>query len=199
VDGTPEIRIMMQKSGQEGQTRSRRGITLIETLVLVTGVAVMLGLCAVTIQLLLRLHADSQARVNSTTVLERLARQLREDAHVSESARLGTLVAKATDGRTTLTFSVKATHSISYVVGEHKVARDETILGKRIRHESYSLERGQAARFQLFDESGHRMVALRLSHEPGKSGAEPLSPLEVVASLGKHRARPISVPEGTRP
>ena len=57
VDGTPENRIMIQKSGHPSEMRSRRGITLIECLVLVTGVAVMLGLCAVTIQLLLRLHA----------------------------------------------------------------------------------------------------------------------------------------------
>jgi hypothetical protein len=159
----------------------------------------MLGLCAVTIQLLLRLHADSQSRVNSTLVLERLARQLRDDAHASESARLDALVAKATDERPTLTFRLKAAHSISYIVGEHKVARDETILGKRIRHESYSLERGQLARFELFDESGHRMVVLRVSHEPELSRAEPARPLEVVAALGKHRARPVSIQEGTRP
>ena len=190
---------MIQKSRQERERRSRRGITLIEVLVLVTGVAVMLGLCAVTIQLLLRLHADSQARVSSTMVLERLARQLREDAHASESARLGTRDAKPTAAQPSLAFSVKEAHSISYIVGEHKVARDETILGKRIRHESYSLERGQLARFELIDESGHLLIALRLTHEPGKSRAEPPKPLEIVASLGKHRAGPISIPEGSKP
>jgi hypothetical protein len=190
---------MIVTSAHPGETRARRGITLIEVLVLVTGVAVMLGLCAVTIQLLLRLHADSQARVSSTMVFERLARQLRDDAHASESARLGASGAKAAEARPSLTLSVKSAHSISYIVGDHVVARDETEGGKRTRHESYSLERGQVAGFELIDESGHRMVALRVMHEPGKSRAEPPKPLEFLASLGKHRARPISITEGSKP
>jgi type II secretory pathway component PulJ len=190
---------MIQKTGHHGEMRSRRGITLIEVLVLVTGVAVMLGLCAVTIQLLLRLHADSQGRVSSTMVLERLARQLRDDAHASESARLGARDAKSTDDQPSLTLIMKAAHSINYIVREHTVARDETQNGKRIRHESYSLERDRAARFELIDESGHILVALRVTHEPGKSRTEPPKPLEIVASLGKHGARPISVPQGSTP
>jgi type II secretory pathway component PulJ len=195
----PENRIMIQKNGKPGKTRSRRGITLIEVLVLVTGVAVMLGLCAVTIQLLLRLHADSQARVSSTIVLERLAGQLRNDAHASESARLSASGARAPEAGRGLTLNMKADHSISYVVGEHVVARDETQGGKRIRHESYSLERGQTARFELIDESGHKMVALWVTQEPGKSRVEPPKPLEVLASLGKHRPRAILMLEGSKP
>jgi hypothetical protein len=189
---------MIQKASRAGGLRLRRGISLIELLVLLTGVAVMLGLSAVTIQALLRLHADSQTRVNSSMVLERLARQLRDDAHASATAQLGAEDAKATRAQPSITFS-KADHAIRYIVGEHVVTRDETILGKRIRHESYSLERSQAAHFELFDESGHRMVALRLTHEPGKSQTEPPRPLEVVASLGKHLARPNSTSKGSKP
>jgi hypothetical protein len=190
---------MIQKIGYHGEMRSRRGITLIEVLILVTGVALMLGLCAVTIQLLLRLHADSQARMNSTIVLERLARQLRDDAHASESARLGAEDAKAKSDQPSLTLIVHAAHSIDYVVGEHVVARDEIESGKRIRHESYSLARDQTAGFELIDESGHRLVALRLTHEPGKSRVEPPRPLEIVASLGKHGLQPEGTPEGIKP
>jgi hypothetical protein len=106
--------------------------------------------------------------------------------------------AKAAEARPSLNLSVNAAHSINYFVGEHVVARDETEAGKRIRHESYSLERGQAARFELIDESGHPMVALWVTHEPGTSRTEPAKPLEVVASLGKHRAQPISHMEGSK-
>ena len=59
----------------------RRGITLLETLVLVTCVAIVLGLAAVTIQLMLRLVADSQTRLSSSLMVERLARQLRADVY----------------------------------------------------------------------------------------------------------------------
>jgi hypothetical protein len=132
-------------------------------------------------------------------VLERLARQLRADAHASESARLGASGARATEAQPSLTLSMKAAHSISYIVGDHVIARDETEGGKRTRHESYSLERGQVARFELIDDPGHRMIALRVTQEPGRSGAEPPKPLDVLASLGKHLSRPISTTEGGKP
>jgi hypothetical protein len=190
---------MIHKIRKQAVMRQRRGITLIEVLALVTGAAIMLGLCAVTIQLLLRLHADSQAKVSSTLVLERLARQLRDDAHASERASLDTGVAKAKDPRPSLTLAPKTSESIRYVVGDHVVARDETKNGNRIRHESYSLERDQTARFELFDESGHRMVRLLVTREPGTNRAEPPKPLEVVAALGKHRTRPTGFAEGGNP
>jgi hypothetical protein len=190
---------MIQKGSRAGVRRVRRGISLIELLVLLTGVAVMLGLSAVTIQLLLRLHVDSQTRVNSSTVLERLARQLRDDAHTSQTAQVGGENAKATHARASITFRPKADHAIRYIVGQQAITRDETRLDKRLRHESYALQRGQTAHFELFDESGHRMVALRLTHEPGKSQTEPPRTLEVVASLGKHLARPMPSTEGSKP
>jgi hypothetical protein len=190
---------MILKIANQGATSARRGITLIEVLVLITGAAVMLGLCAVTIQLLLRLHADSQAKVSSSLVLDRLARQLRDDAHASEIVRLDTADAKAKDNRSSLTLSTSASESIRYVAGEHVVARHEIKNGNRLRHESYSLERDQTARFELFDESGHRMVRLLVTREPGKHRTEPPRPLEVVAALAKHRTRPASMTEGGKP
>ncbi len=51
----------MMLTGAIGRkTGARRGISLLETLVVVTAVAAMLGLCAVTIQLLLRVSGDGQ-------------------------------------------------------------------------------------------------------------------------------------------
>ena len=96
-------------------------------------------------------------------------------------------------------FSEKANHSINYSVRDHVVARDETVLGKRVRHESYSLPRDQAARFDLIEAAGHRLIVLRLTHEAGTSHTDPPRPLEVVASLGKHRARQHPRPEEGQP
>jgi len=190
---------MIQRAWNHRGSRPRRGITLIELLVLLTGVAVMLGLCAVTIQLFLRLNIDSQARVNSTMVLERLARQLRDDAHGCENAAFDSSDAKAKDIRPILTLSANAPHTIRYTVGERSIARDETKRGQRVRHESYALERDQTARFELIEESGHKLVRLVVTREPGKNRAEPLKPLEFVAALGKHRTHPISIAKGGTP
>ena len=80
----------MRRRVREQSTRSaRRGITIIEVLIVVTGVAMLLGLCAVSIQVLMKLNGDVQARYGAAVALERLARQLRDDAHASETAQIG--------------------------------------------------------------------------------------------------------------
>ena len=66
----------------------RRGISIIETIVLMTGVAAMLGLCVVMLQLLLKLDAQSRARLDGATAMARLAAQFREDVHASTTASL---------------------------------------------------------------------------------------------------------------
>ncbi len=178
---------MIHKSDSPGRLRTRRGITLIEVLILITCVAVMLGLCAVTIQLMLRLVSDSQARLSSSVMIERLGRQLRQDAHASESAAIETAVAQKPDRRASLVLGLEAGHAIAYKVMKGAIARDETLGGKRVRHESYSLPLGREAHFELGVESGRPTVALFVTHSPGPSHAEPPRPLQFVAVVGKHR------------
>jgi len=190
---------MIDRSTTDG-SRPRRGITLIEMLVLMTCVGLMLGLCAVTIQLLLRLHADSQARLSAAMVFDRLARQLRTDVHASEKAQLdAATTAKPADRGAILALHLKPAHSITYTARGQVIARDETLLGKRVRHESYSLSRDQAARFEIGDSAGIALVTLRLTHEPKIDRSEPPRPLEVVATVGKYRPRSLYRSEGKKP
>ncbi len=190
---------MIYHSSTTGRLRRRRGFTLIETLVLMTCVGLILGLCAVTIQLLLRLHADSQARLSAAMVFDRLARQLRTDVHASESARLEATTTKPALTGASLALHLRPAHSITYTASDRVIARDETLLGKRVRHESYSLPRGQSARFELASEAGLALVKLRLTEEPKIGHTEPGKPLEVVAAVGKYRARSLDRPEGKKP
>jgi hypothetical protein len=187
MDRIAEEPIMIRKSVGRLRRPPRRGITLIEVLILVTCTAVMLGLCAVTIQVMLRLFNDSEARLVSSVTIERLARQLREDAHSSASAAMEAVVAGKPGRRATLALGLEAGHAITYKMLESAIDRDETLGGKRIRHESYSLPRGREARFELGEEGGHTTVALLVTHSPGASHTETARPLEVVAVVGKRR------------
>ena len=76
---------MRYRSTRAGTWAPRRGFSMIEILVLVTCVSIVLALAATTIQLMLRLYSDGQARLSSALVLDRLGRQLRADAHESET------------------------------------------------------------------------------------------------------------------
>ena len=71
VDRTTEAGIMILNQTEASLTRSgssRRGITILEIMVVMTGVAAMLALCALTIQLLMRLNDDGHARLSRSRV-----------------------------------------------------------------------------------------------------------------------------------
>jgi len=177
---------MIRRTGIESPISSRRGITIIEVLILITGVAMMLGLCAISLQLLMQLNADGQARLRGAMALERLSRQLRDDVHGCEAAQL------AADLKTPvkpagLRLTMEPDHSVTYEVRDGSVVRDESRAGKTVRHESYSLPPHRVARFEERQEVAHRLVALVVTQVPGKSRTDPAWPLEVVALPGKDR------------
>jgi hypothetical protein len=159
---------------------------MVEVVILVSGVSMMLGLCAVILQLLMQLNADGQSRLLGAVSLERLSRQLRDDVHACRKAELAR-DPKAPDRSPGLRLELGQDHSIVYEVGAGHVVRDESRAGKRIRHESFGLERGRLARFEERDEAAHKLVALVVTRTAGKSRTDPPRTLEVVALPGKHR------------
>ena len=140
---------------------------------------------------MLRLVHRQPGRLSSSLVLERLARQLRDDAHASETARLegagreGTGAANQPQAQ-----SCEPGHAITYKVLEKSVDRDETLAGKRVRHESYALPRGRQARFELGAEAGRAMVSLLVEPGPGIKPRRPPMPLEVRGRGGQASRRP---------
>ncbi len=177
----------------------RRGISLIELMVVMTGVAVILGLCAVTIQALMRVNGDAQARLSASATFARLASQFREDVHASDdiqftpAAKAG--VPKATPG---MRLSRRPGIVISYEVKPGRVARIESASGKVSRHESYRIGNGNVVTFERREDGPRRFVALVMSRDGSKGELEPPRPLEVLALQGKDRPA-ILQPKGGQP
>jgi type II secretory pathway pseudopilin PulG len=188
---------MMRKNRSCGAIPSRRGITMIEALILVTCVGLLLGLAAVTIQVMLRLVAESRSRLSSSLVLERLAETLRADAHDSDTAALEGVPALAPSPPRSLKLIREPGWVVTYKLQANSVDRDETLAGKRLRHESFVLARGQHARFQLGAEAGRATVSILV--EPGDKTAPtgPARILELLAVVGKHRGAPVAKVEKT--
>jgi hypothetical protein len=159
---------------------ARRGITILEVLIVVTGVALMLGLCAVSIQLLMRLNSDGMSRVGAAVALERLGRQLRNDVHASQTAEV------ASEGKpASLRLVFASSHIVSYESSASRVVRTETTGGNVARHESFSLPNGTTARFELREVASRRLVALVTSRSATTNQVEPPRPLDLVACVGK--------------
>ena len=139
---------------------------MIETLILVTCVAIMLGLAAVTIQVMLRLVADSQSRLSSSLMLERLARQLRSRCASERDRRAGRAPREGSGAGSQCEARARARPlGDLHRCADKSVDRDETAAGKRVRHESFVLPRGHQARFELGALAGRETVSLWI--EPG--------------------------------
>jgi hypothetical protein len=179
------------KAASAGQRtgRARRGITIIEVLIVVTSVTMLISLCAVSIQLLMRLNGDGLARYSAAVALDRLSRQIRDDAHSSESGQLGG--DQKTDGKpASLRLNLTPDRWVVYQSEEGAVVRTESAAAaKVVRRESFSLPTGGAARFLMREEGPSRLVTVVVTRGSGKSQTEPPRPLEVVAQIGKDRPR----------
>jgi hypothetical protein len=174
------------------QHRNRGGITIIEMVVVMSGVAAVLGLCAVTIQLLLRLSTDGQARLNAATTLERLATQFREDVHDCEAAsHAEKSQGKGGETAAHLRLSIGPRRAVTYEARDGRVVRVESESGKSTRHESYALARGGLVQFQFRDQDSRRFVVLVVTQSPGKE------PLEVLALQGRNRLQLLKQPRNS--
>jgi prepilin-type N-terminal cleavage/methylation domain-containing protein len=164
--------------------RGRRGMTLIEMLVVVTGAAVMLGLCVVTLQLLLRLETDARAKLTATSAIDRLAGEFRADVHAATEAKPGLLL------------TIAPTRLVSYKPTMAGLIRTETEAGKTVRRDEFSLGSGLAARFEVRDGSTGTFVALMLERG-GSDERKWTSPgFELLALLGKDQ-RGTTQPKGS--
>jgi type II secretory pathway component PulJ len=159
-----------------------RGVTLIEMLVVMTGVSVLLGLCAVTIQLLMRVGSDAQARRSASASLGRLAEQFREDVHGCDDAQL------QPSAGVRLSRGPRA--AITYTARNGRVERVESTGGQASRHEMYVLGRGISSVFERRDDGPRRFLALVVSRKARIGLPDPPRPIEILALVGKDRPEP---------
>jgi hypothetical protein len=168
---------------------ARRGLSLIELMVVMTGVAIILGLCAVTIQALMSVNSDAQAGLNASATFARLASQFREDVHASDDIPL---TPGTKDGDAKASPRLRLTQGpglvITYEASAGRVARVETASGKPGRHESYRIGKGHVVAFERREEGPRRFVVMVTSRDTGKGQLEPPRPIEVLALQGKDRA-----------
>lgn len=184
-----------QKSPARAKPK-RRGITLIEMLVLITATTTALGLCATTIQLLLRLKADAQSRYSATVSLDRLARQLRSDAHAASLARLET----AQGGKTaSLYLELGPKHAVVYEPRKSAVGRLETEDGRITHRESFALLHPGEVEFETRHEAGNLFVVVVIRKRDAKLGTHTPLSLEVVARVGKERPQPLKDSNRAKP
>lgn len=161
--------------------RSRRGFTLIEVTVLMTAVAVMLGLCVAVLQLALRLETDARGRFDRANVLTRLAERFRADVHGARG------VEADPEKPQTLRVDSASARSIEYQVNEAgEVSRVESDGDGITRRETFRAPQVTETRLEVREIDGHRFAVLSVETQTRPDRIDPARKLEVLALVGKN-------------
>ncbi|APW63160.1 type II secretion system protein [Paludisphaera borealis] len=173
----------MIRANQRVLGRRRRGITIIETLVMMTGVAVLLGMTVIVLQLAMKLEADSRGRLDRAGALGRLARQFRSDVHAASGVEIVTTDPKRQPG---LRIAPGPNRSIDYQPqGDGKLARVDTVGGKVASRETFIVPQSGAVRLSLRELDGRRFAVVEVDTIARKNRIDPVRTLEILGAVGK--------------
>ncbi len=157
----------------------RRGYSLIETTVVLTIGAVVMGIGVGTLHLLLRTEQTGRDRVPQARVLARLAEQFRSD--VAAAVRWAP-AARQGEWR----FVLMEDRLVTYRALPGQIEWDERMAGKRLRRESYVLPGGCSAAITVQSKATPVVASLVIA-DPGTPLATRRE-MRVTAVLGKdHR------------
>jgi prepilin-type N-terminal cleavage/methylation domain-containing protein len=162
-------------------TERRRGYALVEVLVVMTIVATMLTLCAGMIHLLLKLDRANRSASEVASDLNRLARNFREDAHVSApidpSDKAADRIKLTVDDRKTIEYQVRP-NDILRTVRE----------GEKVRHrELYRKPARATVRIELANEGARTFASLVVDRQPDGRDDSLYRDYRIEAELGKDR------------
>ncbi len=159
--------------------RRRRGVMLIECLVLISVLAVVLGVAGLTVRLLLKLDRAGRAAADQAADILRLGDDFRADAHAAAPAP------GVVEGRLTLTLGEGKT--VEYASEPARFVRTVREGGKVRRVEAYRRPGRSTLRFEI-DPPGPRPFATLIVDRDPSTAPDPLyRDCRVEAELGKDR------------
>ncbi|MFO0953182.1 MAG: hypothetical protein U0835_18910 [Isosphaeraceae bacterium] len=152
--------------------RARRGVSLIELILIMGAMTLVLTTCAVYTHMLLRLERSGRESASDMTTTARLARQFRTDVRAASAARKG-------PGET-LVLSSEGGGEVAYSVETGTLVRVEKQAGKT-RREGYAYALHAPPRF----ESDGKLVRFTVTESPTNRPDSLRPDLVVEAVLGK--------------
>jgi len=161
--------------------RRRPGYALIELLVVMTVVGVMLGLCAGTIHLLMKLDRVGRSASDEAADMARLGRDFRADAHASTATEPAGI---SPDG---LTLALAEGRTVEYQARPGDFLRTVRE-GEKVRHrEQYRRPARSAVRFEVSRDGPAPIVSILIVREPGGRDGSPGRDVRIDSALGLDR------------
>jgi prepilin-type N-terminal cleavage/methylation domain-containing protein len=164
--------------------RDQRGFTLIEMLVVITLGAIVLGLCVMLTQSLLRLNRAGQARLTEGSALGRLSRTFRDDVRSALEANTDPEDAK---GPARLTLTMPDRQILEYRFEGNALLRLGRVEGEVDRVDRFRLPGRATIRPEVRDDQGQTFVSLILDSPTDSRSRSALRGTRIEAVLGLDR------------
>ena len=148
----------------------RRGYSLVEMLFVMSALAVVFGLCVSLIFMLIRLDKAGRARVTQAVIVERLARQFRQDAR---AATKGNVLTVKNDNVGGIELDQPGDVVVEYRRSGTNVERIRRGGNTPMHHDLYRLDGRERATIEVRDEDGQDWAVLALPDWPRPGPAEP--------------------------
>lgn len=165
--------------------RDQRGFTLIEMLVVITLGAIVLGLCVMLTQSLLRLNRAGQARLTEGSALGRLSRTFRDD--VRSALEANTDPGGDAKGPARLTLTMPDRQTLEYRFEGNALLRLGRVEGEVDRVDRFHLPGRATIRPEVRDDQGQTFVCLILDSPPDPRSRSALRGTRIEAVLGLDR------------
>ena len=168
----------------------RRGVSLIELIVVLGIGAVMMGVCVTLLYAVLRTDGVGREHVRHSIVLARLADQFRRDVHAAKT------VTGVADGEQ-WKLELPPGRTVTYRLEAGVLARSEQVDGTVQRRESFTLPSGTTASIEIQAEAEPTVVSLMIVPVAEATGQPAGRAVQIDAVLARdHRFAGPPEPEG---
>jgi hypothetical protein len=144
----------------------RRGYSLVEMLAVMASMTVVMGLCVVLLELVLKLDTSGREHVDNEATIARLGRVFRGDVRGASE------VARCDPGKDSSALALRESagdRAVEYLVLKDRIVRAEWVAGELLKQEQFLLPPRSSARFARRDPAGLARVALVFERR-GKKG-----------------------------
>jgi Tfp pilus assembly protein FimT len=157
--------------GSSRSRKARRGVTIVEVLIVITVASAVMGVAITLLHLLLRSERNHSREIRTTVTLSRLTDLFRQDAHAATKLA----VTPAGAGAAELKLAETSGPDIAYTANEHVLSRVESAQATIAHRDQFHFPPGSEIRFEHDESPSRARIVIEMAPRqpqamPGRPG-----------------------------